>query len=217
LKDYGKSMIRHYIIAGICMILFLLLILLLKTVDVAVYGPYDLEIGLSTINNAFHNFTGVNIFLYKATNGLGYLGFITGGVFAVVGLVQWISRKNILKVDREVLAMGILFVVAILIYLFFEKVIVNYRPIILPDGDGPEASFPSSHTMLALSVFGSVIMILSKYVKNRSVCILLKIVAMLLIAVVIIGRLFCGAHWLTDIIGAILLGVTLLELYYALR
>lgn len=206
---------RSFCIAGICGALFLLLIVLLKTVDVTASGAAGTYIGLSTINTGFNDLTGVIMTLYKITDVLGYVSIATVGIFGILGLVQWIKRKHILKVDREILAMGIMFIIMLLIYIFFEKVIINYRPILMPGCTEPEASFPSSHTGLTLIVLGSIFMVIDKYVKNQGLSTAIRIVAAIIMVFMVIGRLICGVHWLTDIIGAILISTVLLALYYA--
>lgn len=57
----------------------------------------------------------------------------------------------------------------VLAYVFFELVIVNYRPILIEGRAGLEASFPSSHTMIVLCIMATAIMQFPYYLKNHSV------------------------------------------------
>jgi len=196
-------------------ILFLILIVLIKTVDVTPSGAAGTDIGLSTINNWFHNLTGVSMTLYTITDILGLTAIATVGIFGVAGLVEWIRRKELLKVDREILAMGVLFLLLFLIYIFFQFVVVNYRPILLPDKPEPEPSFPSSHTIMGWTVMGSIVMVIDKYVKSAKLCKVIRIAAFIIMVLILIGRLLCGVHWLTDILGAILMSIMLLEFFLA--
>ena len=118
-----------------------------------------------------------------------------------------------LKVDREILSLGGLYIVVIGLYLFFENVIINYRPIIMPDNTHPEASFPSSHTMLVCVIMGSAAMLINRYFKNKPLNRILRAVCYVIIGVTVVGRLIAGVHWFTDILGGILISVTLLSLY----
>ena len=61
---------KKCITSAVCFGLFLLLILLIKTVDVAAVGPEGTEIGLSKLNVAVHNLFGENLGWYKVTNVL---------------------------------------------------------------------------------------------------------------------------------------------------
>ena len=208
---------KKCITSAVCFGLFLLLILLLKVVDVAAVGPEGTEIGLSKLNVAVHNLFGENLGWYKVTNVLGYLAILIGLCFAAMGGLQLIYRRSILKVDKEILLLGALYVVTVIFYIFFEKVIVNYRPILLPDGEGVEASFPSSHTMLSCVILGSGLQLLKKYgKKNKTLELVLTVVFAVMLALIVAGRLISGVHWFTDILGGILLSVALLNAYEGL-
>ena len=203
------------IAAVICLVLFLLLIAAVKTVDVAPIGPEETSIGLSGINGAIHEATGVSKLLYKLTNYLGYLSILAGLCFALYGLIQLIQRKSLLKVDREILVLGCLLVVLALLYVLFEFVVINFRPVVMPGEAHPEASFPSSHTMLTFVILGSIMMIIGRYVKNRSLRTLIQVICGILILVMVFGRLLSGVHWFTDILGGVLISGALLFLFAA--
>ena len=203
---------KKFITSAVCFGLFLLLIVLLKTVDVAAVGPEGTEIGLSKLNVAAHDLFGENLGWYKVTNILGYLAILIALCFAALGGLQLIRRRSVLKVDKEILLLGCLYIVTIVFYVFFEKVIVNYRPLLLPGGEGPEASFPSSHTMLSCVILGSGLQLIKKYAqKSKTVQLVLTVVFAVMLALIVAGRLLSGVHWFTDIIGGILLSVALLN------
>lgn len=195
-------------------VMFAALIVLLKIYDVAAIGPMGTEIGFSHFNQFVHNLTGVNMLWYDITDYIGYAAIGVCALFACVGFVQMVKRRSLIKVDKEILALGGLFVVVIGCYVFFEKYIINYRPIIMPGEDMPEASFPSSHTMLIMTVFIAVMIISDRYV-NKGLGALVRLACFLIVLVTIGGRLYCGVHWCTDIIGGILLSATLLLLFSA--
>ena len=208
---------KKLIASAVCFGLFLLLILLVKTVDVAAVGPEGSSVGLSKLNVSIHELFGVNLGWYKATNVLGYLAILIALGFAALGGLQLIYRRSVLKVDKEILLLGCLYVVTVLFYVFFEKVIVNYRPILMPDGEGLEASFPSSHTMLSCVILGSGLLLLKKYAKkNKTVQQVLTVVFAVMLALIVAGRLLSGVHWFTDVLGGILLSAALLNAYEGL-
>lgn len=194
--------------------LFAGLILLLGIYDVAAIGPDGTEVGFSHINQLVHNLTGVNMLWYEITDYIGYGAIAVCGMFALAGFVQMIKRRSLLKVDREIWALGGLFIAVIGCYVFFEKYIVNYRPIIMPGETAPEASFPSSHTMLIMTVMIAVMIVSDKYF-GKGLGAIVRLVCFLTTIVTIGGRLWCGVHWFTDIIGGILLSATLLYLFAA--
>ena len=187
---------------------------LISFVNVKEIGPHCSAVGFSTINGAFHKLTGVNMLLYTITDWLGLIPIAFAFGFAVLGLIQWIKRKNILKVDFSILILGCFYIITIAAYLLFETMVINYRPVL--SNGFLEASYPSSTTLLVLCVMPTAIMQLNTRIKNK---ILKSLVYALLIAFIIfmvVGRLISGVHWLTDIIGGLLLSAGLVLLYYSI-
>ena len=138
-----------------------------KTIDVQSIGPDNSNVGFATINETFSNIVGSNMLLYKITEVLGIIILLVVLMYGVIGIIQLIKRKSIKKVDKEIIILGIFYVAMLLVYVFFEKVIINYRPVLI-DGE-LEASYPSSHTMLALCIGFSSFIISKKYVRKEYV------------------------------------------------
>lgn len=205
-----------YLLPAVSFFFFLILIILLKTVDVEKTGVGNTEIGLYHLNSAAKNLIGTNKAWYKITEVTGILSLAAGGIFALFGLYQLIKRRSLFKVDTEILTLGGLYILIGGIYVIFEKVIINFRPIIMSGESTPEASFPSSHTVLAVVVAGSIFMLLSKYIKKKTLLYVLKAICAALIVITVTGRLFSGVHWLTDILGGVILSICLLSLFGAL-
>ena len=204
---------RKAVAAVICFLLFLLLLAALKILDVQAIGPEGTSIGLAVINGAIHEATGVNMALHKITSYLGVFSILVAICFACLGLFQLIRRRSLLKIDPEILALGCLYVIIAVLYLLFEIVVINERPIIMPGDEHVEASFPSSHTLLSFVILGSAMIVLGKYVPNRRLCGLLQGVLGVLLFVSVFGRLLSGVHWFTDILGSIFLSTALLLLF----
>ena len=198
--------------ACVLFVLFLLLIVLIKTVDVQTVGPENAQIGLAGLNTGFHKMTGLQMSLYKVTQITGYLAILTAVLFAAYGVWQMVQRKSLARVDRDLYALAGLYVALGMCYIFFEKCIVNYRPVILDEG--LEASFPSSHTMLATCLLLAAFEQVRRRMKGQTLGNVLCILCAVLLAVTVLGRLFSGVHWLTDILGGLLLGNSL-YLFYA--
>ena len=190
---------------------FVLWTVLVSFVDVRAIGPNGSSVGFATLNGYVHKFTGVNFHLYTITDWLGLVPIGVAFGFAMLGLAQWIKRKSLLKVDRSLLALGGFYVVVLVAYIFFEIVVINYRPVLI---DGYlEASYPSSTTMLVMCVMPAAMMQLRARIKNRVFrrCVMISIAVF--IAFMVIGRLVSGVHWLTDIIGGALISAGLVIIY----
>ena len=204
------------IISASCFIGTVMLIILLRLVDVAPIGPNNTCVGLSHLNECVFNLFGVNMLWYTVTDWLGIAAILTAFLFSITGFIQLLKRKRLLKVDREILVLGGLYLIVIGLYVLFENAVVNYRPLIMPDSSQPEASFPSSHTMLVCVIMGSAVMLTGRYIKNKPLCALLKVFCALTIGITVIGRLISGVHWFTDILGGVMISAALLSLYSAI-
>lgn len=192
---------------------FILWTVLIMTADVQAIGPEDTKVGLAALNGWFHQLTGVHRILYNVTDWLGLLPVMICAVFGVIGLIQWIRRKNLLKVDSDILLLGVYYILVIAAYLIFEMIPINYRPVLI---EGYlEASYPSSTTLLVLSVMPTLVFQANRRVQNTSARMALIIFAVLFSAFMVIGRTVAGVHWLTDIIGAAILSAGLYMLYKA--
>ena len=187
---------------------------LIMTVDVGTVAETGTKIGLYSINTAVHEFFGVHMLWYDVTNYLGIFSIAIGLCFAVAGLVQWIRRKKLYYVDREFFVLAGLYVLLGVIYFVFEKVSVNYRPVIMPGAEGPEASFPSSHTLLTCTILGTAMGMWFRYVKNPGPLWTLVAASALIISVAIVGRLVSGVHWATDIFASLLYTATLISAFF---
>ena len=179
-------------------------------VDVQPIGPLGTSVGFATLNGWFHRLTGVHMWLYTLTDLLGLVPLAVCAVFGVLGLTQWIRRKSLLRVDRDLLLLGGFYLTVIAVFLLFEFLAVNYRPVLI---EGRlEASYPSSTTMLALCVMPTARMQLHRLpgpaIRRRADLAIRGFTAFLVLA-----RLFCGVHWLTDIIGGALLSAGLVAAY----
>ena len=192
---------------------FVLWTVLICFVDVQAIGPEGSSVGFSTINGFIHALTGVNWFLYTVTDWLGLVPIGVAFGFAVLGLVQWIKRKSLLKVDRSILTLGGFYIVVMAVYILFEIVVINYRPTLI--NGHLEASYPSSTTMLVMCVMPTAMMQLRARIKNDLFrrCVMFAIAVF--IAVMVIGRLVSGVHWISDIISGVLLSAGLVMMYYS--
>ena len=151
--------------------------------------------------------------LYTITDWLGLVPicFIMG--FGILGLCEWIKRKNLFKVDFSILTLGGFYIIVMAAYIFFEMFVVNYRPILI--NGILEASYPSSTTMLVMCVMPTAIMQFNARIKNSGFKKCVNILITTFIAFMVIARLLSGVHWFSDIIGGALLSSGFVMIYYS--
>lgn len=207
----NKKQIIYLLLSLSLFVSFLAWTLLVIFVDVKPLGVNSSNIGLSTMNLAFFNLTNTNLTLYTITDWLGLISIAICVGFGMLGLIQLIKRKSLFKVDKDILILGIYYVIVILMYLIFEMIPINYRPILIEGR--METSYPSSTTLLVLSVAPTLSFEIHKRIKDGKIVILVDIVNISFALFMVIGRLLSGVHWLSDIIGSIILSSGLFVLY----
>lgn len=207
-----KNRKTNFIISLVLILFSIFFTIMVKLIDVKPIGANNTNIGFATLNHLFFNSTGVNVIWYYITDWLGLIPILITFIYAIIGFVQMIKRKSLLKVDRGILLLGLFYIVLLALYVFFEKVIVNYRPILM--NGILEASYPSSHTLMAVCICGSSIIINNKLYKNR-ISKISNILSYIIIVVTIIGRLISGVHWFTDILGGLIISLSLLMIFYS--
>ena len=207
--------IRKKLIVSMCLLAaFVLWTVAICFLDVRAIGPQGSFVGFAGINGFVHNLTGVHWGLYYITDWLGLVPIFVCMGFSILGLIQWIKRKSIFKVNYDILVLGGFYIVTIATYLFFESVVINYRPVLI--GGRLEASYPSSTTMLVMCVMPTAIMQFGNRIKNKVLRNIIAVAIITFIAFMVIGRLICGVHWFTDIVGGALLSAGLVMMYHLL-
>ena len=211
-KKDGLNMKKRKFCIALCLLLaFVLWTIAVRRIDVQAIGPAGSTVGFAALNGFIHNLIGVHLPLYAITDWLSLIPAAFVLAFALLGLSQWITRKSLLRVDRSILALGGFYLTLMAAYLFFERFVINYRPVLI---EGRlEASYPSSTTLLVLCVMWTAMLQLRGRIRHRA----LRKTAVAGIAVysilMVTGRLLSGVHWFTDIIGGILLSAGLVMLY----
>lgn len=197
------------------LVAFVLWTIAISKYDVQAIGPQGSAVGFAAFNGFFHNLTGVHMSIYTITDWLGLVPFAFALGFAILGLIQLIQRQSLFKVDYSILVLGGFYIIVMTAYVFFEIVVINYRPVLI---EGYlEASYPSSTTMLVMCVMPTAIMQLNSRIRNQG---LRKGIDCLIIAFtvfMVVGRLISGVHWFTDIVGGALLSAGLVMLYVSVN
>lgn len=206
-----RKSIVFFILAGIFFLLFAALTLAVSLIDLRPIGPQGSPVGLAGINGFFFELFGVNMLWHDIAEILGYAILLFVAFFAILGAIQLIKRKKLFAVDRAILLLGVFYAAVAAVYVAFELVVVNYRPILI-EGE-LEASYPSSHTLLAICVVATAIVALHKIFGAKKWVICLDVVSSLAMTATVVFRAISGVHWLTDILAGIILSLALVFLY----
>lgn len=192
---------KKFLTAGIFTALFVCLTVALKVFDVDAIGPNASTIGLSHFNQSVFSFFGTSRLWDKITDVA-----IIVAIVGAIALLSYIIYRSLVrkKIDRNLYALGGLYVATGIFYLLFEKIlIINYRPIY--ENGKLAASYPSTHTLLACVLMWSTAILLGKYIKEISTRRILQTICVILSLFIGYGRIFAGMHWMTDVHGAFLL------------
>ena len=187
--------------------------MLIQSVDVQLVGQNGTSVGFASLNCWFHKLTGVHMAIYTITDWLGLIPVFVCMIFGGIGFVQLVKRRSLLKVDYDILFLGIYYVIVIFGYLIFEMIPINYRPILIEGF--MEASYPSSTTLLVLSVMPTLGFQANRRSENVKVKKMICAFVLIFSAFMVIGRLISGVHWLTDIVGSVMLSTGLFCIYKA--
>ena len=209
MKENGKN----YLFAGSIFITgFVSWTILVQKVDVQPLGVHGTDIGFATINCLFYELTGVHMLLYFITDWLGLIPIFVCMIFGGIGFVQLV-RRSLFKVDYDIIILGIYYVLVIFGYLIFEMIPINYRPVLIEGF--LESSYPSSTTLLVLCVMPTAIEQMNRRSGNATAKKIVKVLSTCFSTFMVLGRLFSGVHWLTDIVGSVMLSAGLFCIYKA--
>lgn len=206
-----KETKKSFVMAASTIAAFGIWTVLVCFVDVKAIGPQGTTVGFATVNGFFHQFTGVHLFLYLLTDWLSLvpLGIVMG--FGILGLIQWVKRKHVRRVDDSLFVLGGFYLVTMAVYVLFETFVVNYRPVQI---DGVlEASYPSSTTMLVMCVMPTAILQVKSRIKNSLLRGWVLFIMIAFTVFMVVARLVSGVHWLTDVVGGALLSGGLVLMY----
>ena len=207
---------KRLIIGIILVVVAIVYTILVAKVDVKAIGPENSEVGFSSLNGPVHDKLPYNETFYKISKYAGLLPFLFVAFYGLQGVMQLIKGKSFGEVDLRLYKLCAFYVVFAVIYVLFEKLAVNYRPVIIDVAEGLEASYPSTHTLLAICLCGSSLMLAKYYVKNETLLKVLNIATWGLMLVIVVARIISGVHWASDIIGGVIISLAMLTVLSSL-
>lgn len=207
-----KNLKLNLILTACIFLIFIVFTALVKFVNVCPAGPLGSEIGFCSLNVLVANAIGFNKTFYEISEALGFVTFAVIGLFAILGVYQLIKGKSLKKVDVKLYILGCFYILTLAFYVLFEIIVINYRPVLV-EGE-LEASYPSSHSLLSLCVISSALILIKDFIKNPKLQIVGYAVGGIIMLATVVTRLLSGVHWLTDIIGSIILSASLISLFF---
>ena len=204
---------KGFVTGCILLLIFIIWTVLIRCVDVQPAGPEGTRVGFAAVNARFHSLTGVHMSLYTVTDWLGLVPIAVCLCFGGIGFAQLLKRRSLSHVDADITLLGVYYVLVIACYLIFESIPINYRPI--PINGVMEASYPSSTTLLVLSVMPTLNFQTKRRIGDRTLQRAVCVASTVFMLLMVLGRTIAGVHWLTDILGAVLLSAGLFLLYKA--
>lgn len=186
----------YFVIYAVCLILFALLGYLAQQ-SYNFLGDSAIKLWFESIDLPFFD-----TFMQAVSNfGETIPAIITVILFAIV---LWFFRRRL-----EAVFIAILPSLAILLNLLFKVLINRPRPgSELLDNGG--LSFPSGHVIYAIVFFGFLFYLLPRLIEKSVVVAALRSILVILILLTAVSRVYLGEHWMSDVLGSLLLGGLLL-------
>ncbi len=191
---------KNIILLSISILSFICFILLSIYISFNKYNSLD-----DTIMNFFYdirgNKKGIIFYIFRIFTEFG------GTIFLIFfnGLIMLFTKGD----KRFLISMlGSLF--AIILFFAFKETISRPRPDVdLMWHYQKTKSFPSGHSLLSTFVYSFFLFILLDLSIKKNKKILIYVITITLLLIIYISRMILGCHYLTDIIGGILLGLSL--------
>ncbi len=199
--------------SGIMFGAFILFTLMVRFIDRKDIGPLGSKVGFAWLNGKVRDIIGQSSIWYGLSSFFGLLVILIVVLFVCMGGYELIRRRSLKKVDADIYAMAVIYVIMAAFYIIFEKLVINYRPV-LDDGE-LAASFPSSHTFMAVTVMGCAAIAFGKRIQDKVTRVLTLAGCFVVMLLAVISRLMSGVHWFTDILAGMLLGAALIMMYGA--
>lgn len=191
---------KRWIVFSVCLILFILIMLLVIFKNELYIDKYSSNFISNFITNGNTKFI---IFITNLGSEL-MLIFITF-------IMMLLFKNHKVKICILLNLISIFVINNILI----KNIISRPRPIgSIVSVSG--YSFPSGHMAISTAVYGYLIFLLYKYIKNKNLKIILISLLSMIILLIGISRIYLGVHYASDVIGGLLFSIVYLTIFITL-
>lgn len=190
-------------IASILLVLFISLIVLIKTDKIVPFDDAIYQIVTFKMNETLNT-------IFKILTFLGSTAFIVFLCIFFLVLFIILKKKNI------GLIIDVVVIISTILNNVIKVIIRRSRPTVLALVTETSFSFPSGHTMASTTMYGILMYLVLKSNMPKSRKYLLTIVLGIIPILVMISRIYLGAHFASDVIGGYIFAVALLviETYF---
>lgn len=207
---------RAYERAAVYIVLFVVLTVLVRCVDVRGIGADGSNVGLSHLNGFFFFITRSHPILYVLTQLLAYAAAVVAASFVIIAVGLKFRRRTI-RPDRGILCLIPTYALMFPFYYVFRVFTVNNAPALLAEQNHPVASYPSIATMICCTVFGTAMIEWHRLFQDQKELLeKLETAGLVIIVLSVVLRLLSGLSWFTDILAAILISLFLTNFYQAI-
>ena len=195
MKKYFK-----FILAAVLVVVLVVVMVLIKNGNIVNFDNRAYNVVTSNTNTFLDN-------MYKVFTFLGSTLFIVGACIFIL-----VFMKNKKMAGVIVGSVAISTVANNVIKLIFMRV----RPVVRRLVEEHSFSFPSGHTMAAVTLYGILIFFVMKSRLNKKARITISVVLGLFPICVAVSRIYLGAHFASDVTGAAITSTALLlvETYF---
>ena len=190
-----KKKTKNCIISGALLLLFFIITALVVTNNIAWFDD--------SIYNFLMGFR--NDFLDAFFKTITHLGDTVVIMIIVVVMLIFLNKKNrIILGSTTILTVGL--------NQGIKHILRRPRPEHLRLIKQGGFSYPSGHSMIAICVYGIMIYLINKNVKNKKIKLTLTILLTILILAIGISRIYVGVHYPSDVLGGFSLSLVILIL-----
>lgn len=186
---------KKYIISGIFFLLFMIITILMLTNNTKVFDD--------TIYNYIYSFR--SDFLDTLFKSITKFANTITVILLVVLLMIFLERKSMWTLLITVVS-------TVSLNQILKHTIRRIRPDHLRLIKEGGFSFPSGHSMISIALYGSLIYLVYKNIKNKIVKTILIVLLTILILEIGISRIYLGVHYPTDVLAGFCLAISIIIL-----
>lgn len=180
--------------------------LVILFICLTVFVKLDLVVSFDTFVYELFTISDINTIIFK------FITFFGSTLFIVLLCAFFFFLFIILKRKNYGFIIASTLIISTVINNVIKLIIRRDRPLVLVLVEENTFSFPSGHMMASVSMYGILLYLVLQSNFNKKLKIFLSIILSVLPVIVGMSRIYLGAHFASDIIGALIVSSILLLL-----